>query len=253
MDIRFDSRVVIVTGASTGIGAATAIAFGKSGASVVVNYHSSRAAAENVVKTIEETGGKAIAVQADVTRKVEVDRLVQTTLDHFGKIDILVNNAGGMVGRNTLEEMTERLWNQVMDLNLKSVYLCTQAVLPYMKKKKFGRIVNVSSIAARNGGGPGAGHYSATKAGVIALTKNWARELAESGIIVNAVAPGIINTPFHDKYTTPEVRKKFLDGIPLKREGKPEEIAYVILFLASDFASYILGETIEVNGGMLMD
>ena len=253
MDIRFDSRVVIVTGASTGIGAATAIAFGKSGASVVVNYHSSRAAAENVVKTIEETGGKAIAVQADVTRKVEVDRLVQTTLDHFGKIDILVNNAGGMVGRNTLEEMTERLWNQVMDLNLKSVYLCSQAVLPYMKKKKFGRIVNVSSIAARNGGGPGAGHYSATKAGVIALTKNWARELAESGIIVNAVAPGIINTPFHDKYTTPEVRKKFLDGIPLKREGKPEEIAYVILFLASDFASYILGETIEVNGGMLMD
>jgi len=253
MDIRFDSRVVIVTGASTGIGAATAIAFGKSGASVVVNYHSSRAAAENVVKTIEETGGKAIAVQADVTRKVEVDRLVQTTLDHFGKIDILVNNAGGMVGRNTLEEMTERLWNQVMDLNLKSVYLCTQAVLPYMKKKKFGRIVNVSSIAARNGGGPGAGHYSATKAGVIALTKNWARELAATGIMVNAVAPGIINTPFHDKYTTPEVRKKFLDGIPLKREGKPEEIAYVILFLASDFASYILGETIEVNGGMLMD
>jgi 3-oxoacyl-[acyl-carrier protein] reductase len=149
--------------------------------------------------------------------------------------------------------MTEDLWDECMNVNIKSVYLCTQAVLPYMKKQGYGRIINLSSIAARNGGGVGATHYSASKAAVLTMTKGLAKELADTGITVNAIAPGVINTPFHDKYSTSELREQFKKLIPLAREGEAEEIAYAILFLASDYANFILGETIEINGGQLMD
>jgi 3-oxoacyl-[acyl-carrier protein] reductase len=253
MKICFDDQVVLISGASTGIGAATALEFGKSGAKVVVNYYSSKNAADTVVEGIKKAGGEAIAVQADVTKKLEVDRLVKTTLAKYGTIDILVNNTGGLVGRSTLFEMSENLWNDVLELNLTTVYLVTHAVLPIMKQKKYGKIINVASIAGRNGGGPGAGHYSATKAALIALTKNLAKEVVNDGILVNAVNPGVITTPFHDKFTTLEVRENFKKIIPLKREGTPEEIAWPILFLASEYASYIVGESIEINGGMLMD
>lgn len=253
MNIRFDDKVVLVTGASTGIGAATAIEFGKSGAKVVVNYHTSKEAADSVVQKISGEGGQAISVQADVTQKAGVNKLVQKTQETYGTIDILVNNAGGLIGRSPLAEMSETLWDRVFELNMKSVFLVTQAVLPIMKEKKYGRIVNVASIAGRNGGGPGAGHYSATKAALISLTKSLAKELADSGIRVNAVNPGVITTPFHDKFTAPDVRENFKKIIPMKREGKPQEIAWPILFLASDYAGYILGESIEVNGGMLME
>jgi len=254
MDIRFDGQVTLVTGASTGIGAATAIKFARSGASVVVNYNRSKNAANQVISTIEAEGGNAIAIQADVTKTKHVERLVATTRDSFGdRIDILVNNAGSLVERCTLENMSEALWDEVINLNLKSVFLCTHAVLPIMKKNGFGRIINVSSIAARNGGGPGTPHYAAAKAGVLTLTKNLAKQLANDNITVNNVAPGIITTPFHDQFSTPEIRQGFLERIPLGREGSPEEVAYSILFLASKFADYITGETIEINGGMLMD
>ena len=149
--------------------------------------------------------------------------------------------------------MTEDLWDECMAVNVKSVYLCTQAVLPYMKKQGHGRIINLSSIAARNGGGIGVTHYSSSKAAVLTMTKGLAKELADTGITVNAIAPGVINTPFHDKYSPRELREQFKKLIPLAREGEAEEIAYAILFLASDYANFILGETIEINGGQLMD
>jgi NAD(P)-dependent dehydrogenase (short-subunit alcohol dehydrogenase family) len=254
MDIRFDNKVVIVTGASLGIGAATAIEFGKAGAFVVVNYYTSKEAALNVVKQIESDGGRAIAVQADVSKAEEVQKLIQKTVDTYGEtIDILINNAGSLLDRRSLEDMTEELWDQCMDLNIKSVYLCSNAVLPYMKKQGFGHIVNVSSIAGRNGGGVGASHYSCSKGAVITLTKGTSKEFIKHGIIVNNVAPGVINTPFHDKFSSKELREQFKTAIPMNREGEAVEIAYPILFLASKYASYIIGETLEVNGGLLMD
>ena len=254
MEIRFDNKNVIVTGASTGIGRATAIEFAGSGAAVLVNYNRSVDAAEKVVEIIMKEGGKAFAVQADVSNAEGVSKLFSEAENKFGdRIDILVNNAGGLLERRIIQEVDETLWDKCMDLNMKSVFLCCKAVIPYMKKHNYGRIINISSIAARNGGGIGASHYSTTKAAVLNFTKGLAKELAQSGITVNNVAPGLIDTPFHDRLTSDELRAKFRETIPLKRDGTPEEIAYTILFLASDYANYILGETIEVNGGMLMD
>ncbi|MGK7393980.1 MAG: SDR family NAD(P)-dependent oxidoreductase [Candidatus Cyclobacteriaceae bacterium M3_2C_046] len=253
MNISFSGQTVIVTGGSTGIGASTAEEFGKAGANVVVNYNSSGEAAEKVVQQIKAAGGKAIACQCDVTNSDQVKNLILTTVNEFGGLDILVNNAGSLLERRKLEEMTEELWHRVVDLNFKSIYLVSKLALPELKKSQSGKVINVSSIAARNGGGPGAGMYAATKAAVLTLTKNMAKEFLPYGILVNGVAPGVITTPFHDKFSTPEVREGFKQKIPLGREGKPSEIAYGILFLASPYASYILGETLEINGGMLMD
>lgn len=254
MNIQFDNKTVIVTGASTGIGRAAALEFGRSGAQVVVNYHKSRSAAEEVVSIIQSEGGKAISVQADVSVSSDVKRMIELTQEAFGeKIDVLVNNAGALIKRARIGELTEDLWDECMALNHKSVFLCSQAVIPKMKKQGYGRIINISSVAARSGGGPGSGHYASAKAAVLLYTKSLAKELAGTGILVNGVAPGVINTPFHEKFTRQEVREEFKENIPLGREGTPEEIAYVILFLASEYSSYILGETIEVNGGMWMD
>lgn len=253
MDIRFDSKIVIVTGASSGIGKATAIEFAKSGASVVVHYNSNKNGADSVVAEISKIGQKSIAIGGDLSQKASVDQLISETVKTFGGIDILVNNAGTLVERKSIEEMEDALWDRVIDVNMKSAFLCCNAAIPHMKKRTGGRIVNISSIAARNGGGLGAGHYSAAKAGVMAMTKNLAKELAGSGILVNNVSPGVITTPYHDEYSTSESRKMFANNTPLKREGTPEEVAFSILFLASEQASFITGETLEINGGMLMD
>jgi 3-oxoacyl-[acyl-carrier protein] reductase len=254
MNIRFDQKVALITGASTGIGAASAIEFAKCGASVVVNYNRSEEAADKVVSQIKSDGGTAVAVKADVSKADQVEFLVKKTLDSFGqRLDILVNNAGGMVERRAMQEMTEDLWNECLAVNYTSVFLCTKAVVPIMKSQKYGRIINLTSIAARNGGGWGSGHYAAAKAAVLNLSKNLAKELVNSGITVNNVSPGVITTPFHEKFTAKELRDKFGKMIPLAREGTAQEVAYTILFLASDYANYILGETIEINGGMLMD
>ena len=172
--------------------------------------------------------------------------------DRYGRLDVLVNNAGSLIERRTLEEMTEDLWDRVISVNLKSVFLCSKAVLPMMKRQGSGRIINMTSVAARNGGGPGSAAYASAKGGVSTLTRAMAKDLVSDNILVNGVAPGVITTPFHDRFTPPDVRERMTAVIPIGREGTPEEVAGAVLFLASPWANYLVGEIIEVNGGQLM-
>ena len=172
--------------------------------------------------------------------------------DRYGRLDVLVNNAGSLIERRNFSEMTEDLWDRVMSVNLKSVFLCSKAVLPIMKRQGRGRIINMTSVAARNGGGPGSAAYAAAKGGVSTLTRAMAKELVAENILVNGVAPGVITTPFHDRFTPPDVRENMAAAIPMGREGTPEEVAGAVLFLASPWADYLVGEIIEVNGGQLM-
>jgi 3-oxoacyl-[acyl-carrier protein] reductase len=248
-----EGQVVLITGASSGIGRATAEVMAREGARVGVNYLKNQRGAEEVVEVIRKAGGEALAIRADVTRRDEVHALVGAVRKQWGRIDILVNNAGDMIGRRTLANMTEEYWDKVMDLNLKSVFLCTQAVWEEMAARKSGHIINVSSIAGRNGGGVGVAAYATAKGGLITYTKGLAKELAPHGIRVNGVAPGVIATAFHERHTSPELMARLVANIPEGRTGTSEEIADVILFLASPAARYIQGETVEVNGGMLMD
>lgn len=245
-------RIALVTGASSGIGAATAQVFAELGARVAIGYHHNEAGAEEVRNGIVAAGGKAIAIRADVRVAEEIRKLVETTVTELGPIDILVNNAGSLVKRTPIREITEEGWDEVMNLNLKSAVLCSQAVVPGMIERKKGAIVNIVSIAGRNGGGPGAGPYSTSKGGLITFTKALAKEMAAHGVRVNAVSPGVIDTPFHEVFSTAEMIANFVKTIPLGRVGTSMECARAIAFLASDAASYIVGETIEVNGGQLM-
>lgn len=245
-------RVALVTGASTGIGRWAAIALAECGAAVAINYHKNQAGAEETLQAVQEAGGRGVIIQADVSTKAGAESLVAATRTELGAIDILVNNAGDLVQRCLLRDYTEELWERVMNLNLKSVWLVSQAVMGEMIERKTGTIINVGSIAGHHGGGPGAVVYATTKAGVHCLTKGMAKELAPFGIRVNAVAPGVIETPFHERMSTPEMMQQFAAGIPLGRTGTAEECGRVIAFLASTAASYIHGELIEINGGQLM-
>ncbi len=250
--IDLSNKVALVTGASSGIGHAAAILLAEQGASVAINYKNNAEGANKAHEVITAAGGKSIVIQADVTKSADIKMMVERTTNELGAIDILVNNAGSLVERMKLMEMTEERWDDVMNLNLKSVLFCTQAVAASMIERKSGVIVNLTSIAGRNGGGPGAMHYATAKGGLITLTKGLAKELAPYGIRVNSVAPGVIDTPFHEVFSTPEMIKNFISGIPMGRLGTSEETAKVIVFLASDAANYVCGETIEVNGGQLM-
>jgi 3-oxoacyl-[acyl-carrier protein] reductase len=251
-DFDFSGKVALVTGASSGIGAATALVLGEGGARVAIGYHANRDGADQVARQIAQAGGQAQAVHADLRHVDGIARLVKDAVAALGPIDILVNNAGSLVRRSPIRELTEEGWDEVFTLNLKSAVFCAQAVAPSMIARRTGAIVNVGSIAGHNGGGPGAGPYAAAKAGLMAMTKSLAKELAPHGVRVNAVAPGVIDTPFHEVFSTPDMMKSFISMIPLGRIGTPTECARAIAFLASDAASFIVGETLEVNGGQLM-
>jgi 3-oxoacyl-[acyl-carrier protein] reductase len=252
-DLQFSGEVAWVTGSSKGIGRAISIGLAEQGCDVAVHYNSSEDAAKEVGERIESLGRDVLLLKGDVTDAGDVRRMAREIEDHYGRLDILVNNAGSMVARATLAELTEDVWDRVMDVNLKSVYLCSQAVLPVMKRQGGGRILNTTSVSARDGGSPSSLAYSTAKGGVSTLTRAMARDLVAEGIRVNGVAPGRIDTPFHDEFTTDEKRAEATRGIPMEREGTPEEVVGAVLFLASSQASYVLGEIIEVNGGMLMD
>lgn len=249
----FTGKVALVTGASSGIGRATAELFGELGASVVITYKSNEKGAGETIQKLVASGGKAIAIQGDFTRMADVRQTVEQAQNQLGTIDILVNNAGSLVERLRTAELTETRWNEVFDLNVKSAFFAAQAVIPRMLEKKSGVIINVTSVAGRNGGALGSIHYSSAKAAMLTMTKGLAKEFAAQGIRINAVSPGVIDTPFHEVFSTPEAMKNFNNMIPMGRVGKSSEVASVIAFLASDAASYLAGETIEINGGMLMD
>lgn len=253
MEIRFDNQVVLITGASTGIGAALARAFGAVGARVVVHYHASAEAAQAVLRDIQANGGQGYLVRADVTQPAQLKAMVDSVLEHWGAIDILINNAGGLIRRSALPDMPDDVYQYIMDLNLTSVYTMCKLVIPVMQRQGHGNIINVSSVAARNGGGPGAAVYAASKGAVSTMTRGLARELAPFNIRVNALAPGIILTPFHERYSTPEQLEGLVKTIPMRRAGRAEECVGAVFFLASDaLSSYVTGQVIEVNGGMLM-
>jgi 3-oxoacyl-[acyl-carrier protein] reductase len=242
----------LVTGASSGIGAATAGVLADLGARVAIGYHRNQAGAEETRDGIAAAGGTAIAIAADVRKPDDVRSMVERTVTELGPVDILVNNAGSLVVRLGLQEISGDRLDEILALNLKSAVLASQAVASSMIARGRGAIVNVVSIAGHNGGGPGAGAYAAAKAALTAYTKSMAKELAPHGVRVNAVSPGVIDTPFHEAFSTPEMIANFVRAIPLGRVGTPAECATVIAFLASNAASYIVGETIEVNGGQLM-
>jgi 3-oxoacyl-[acyl-carrier protein] reductase len=245
-------EVAWVTGSSTGIGRAVAVELARGGRRVVVHYNASEDEARDVVREIEGSGGEASLVGGDVSDVDEVGLMVGEIQDRYGRLDVLVNNAGSLVERRTLSEMTDDLWDRVMDVNLKSVYLVSRAVLPLMKRRGRGRIINMTSVAARNGGAPGSVAYATAKGGVSTLIRAMAKELVSENILVNGVAPGVITTPFHDRFTPPDVRENLKNSIPMGREGTPEETAGVVAFLVSPAADYLVGEIIEVNGGQLM-
>ena len=248
MKIDLAGKTALVTGGSIGIGEAIAVALAEAGADVAVTHNTH--APERVLAAIGRTGRKAAAFPMDATDSESVNTTVAQAAEAMGgHVDILINNAGGLVGRVPLAEMPDTHWHAVLDLNLSSAFYCSRAVLRYMNTG-WGRIVNVSSVAAHTGGGPGAAAYAAAKAGMLGLTVGMAKEFAGAGITVNAVAPGFIGgTPFHDTFTSAEGRQSSIAGTLVKRAGTPEDVAGLVLYLVSDLASFVTGEVAEINGG----
>ncbi|MBY0097613.1 3-oxoacyl-[acyl-carrier-protein] reductase [Mesobacillus maritimus] len=247
--MKLEGKVALVTGASRGIGREIALELAREGANVAINYSGSEAKALEVAAEIRTMGREAITIQADVSSSESVDSMVKQTIEAFGKLDILVNNAG-ITKDNLLMRMKEADWDDVININLKGVFLCTKAVTRQMMKQRSGRIINISSIVGVSGNA-GQANYVAAKSGVIGLTKTTAKELATRGITVNAVAPGFITTDMTDKLND-ETKNEMLKQIPLARLGEPTDIAKTVLFLASDDSRYMTGQTLHVDGGMVM-
>jgi len=246
-------KTALVTGASTGIGAAVAIAFAARGMRVAVHYNSSADAATRVVDTIRAAGGTAFALQADVRDTAAIRACVQATTAQFGRIDVLVNNAGSLVKRMPIAEFDDALFDEVMHINARSVLAFCRETVPQMRKQGSGAIINVTSVAARTGGGPGAYLYAGAKGFVSTATHGLARELVGDRIRVNAVAPGVIQTPFQDRFSTPAMLETFRTGIPMGRLGTADECVGAFLYLASEqLSGYVTGQVLEVNGGQYM-
>ena len=246
-------KAVLVTGASTGIGAALAKALGQQGCRVAVHYNRSEAEAREVAAAIEESGAEAWTVAGDVSDPGAAARVVEQAAERFGRLDGLVNNAGALVKRTPIEEVTDEFYDTVLDLNVRSVVAACRAAIPIMRRQGGGAIVNTSSIAARNGGGPGSGLYASSKAFVSNLTRGLAKELAKDRIRVNAVSPGVILTPFHERFSTPEQIAAQTAAIPMGCAGAAEDCVGAYLFLLSETLSgYVTGQILEVNGGQLM-
>ncbi len=249
----FSGQTALVTGASRGIGAATAVALARAGvARVVIHYNSYREGAERVMEEIRRRGAETDAIQADLSEEYGIEDCVTAVKRVAPEVDILVNNAGSLVRRAPLSDCPPEVYDKVMNLNVKSVWRITQAVAPSMVARRRGIIVNVSSIAARTGGGPGATVYAAAKAAVSTMTKGMARELAPHGIRVNAISPGTVDNYFHQQFSTREMLDRVIASTPIGRLATNEEMADVIVFLCSHAARYIVGQTIEINGGMYM-
>lgn len=242
-------KVAVVTGGGRDIGRACALRLAAAGASVAINYHSSREGAESAVAEIIAAGGKAIALQGDMTKAADAAELIDAALGALGKrIDVLAHVTGGLVARKTIAEMDIDHWNKVMDLNTTSFFHVVKAALPHMTKG--GSIIGLASQAGRDGGGPGASVYAASKGALMTLTRGLAKELGPD-IRVNSVCPGMIDTDFHNTFSKPEVRAHVANITPLKREGSSEDVANLVTYLASDQAAFITGANIDINGGLL--
>lgn len=241
-------KVAIVTGGARDIGRQASLKLAAAGAKVCINYNTNAEQANETIKEIKNAGGEAIAIQGDMTKAADVKKVVDGCVKEYGTvIHILVNVAGGLMGRKLLADLDEQFWDAVINVNLKSAYLVTREVVPYMTAG--GSIVNFSSQAARDGGGFGGAAYAASKGGVLSLTRGFAKELGPKGIRVNCVSPGMINTTFHNTFTKDEVRKNVAAATPLRREGEAKEVGDLVLYLASDASSFINGESVEINGG----
>jgi 3-oxoacyl-[acyl-carrier protein] reductase len=248
----FEGKTALVTGASRGVGAATALTLARNGMSrLLIHYNSYSEGARQTLAAIKEAGAEGEMIQADLGKSAGIQSLVGELRSRGPAVDILVNNAGSLVKRAGLLEFTDELFDTVMNLNVKSAYLIAQAVAPHMVRSKSGVIVNLSSIAGRNGGGVGATIYSAAKAAVTCMTKGMAKELAPHGVRVNAVSPGTVDNYFHQQFSTRELLDSIVKMTPAGRLSTNEDVADVILFLCSDASRYIHGQTIEINGGML--
>jgi 3-oxoacyl-[acyl-carrier protein] reductase len=252
MNINLTGKIALVTGGAAGLGFQMARTMAACGAKVALNYLWGDG--DQAVEEIRQAGGEAAAFQADATKPEELERMVKEIEAHFGgTVDILINNTGGLIQRVPNVEMTEEHYNKVMDVNFKSCVFASKAVLPGMMAKKSGKIVNVASLAGHDGGGAGAAVYAASKAAVQSFSKGLAKEAAPHGINVNIISPGFIGqTAFHATFTPDAARQATIARIPLGREGAPQDVANVVLFLVSSLSDYLTGETIEINGGLFM-
>ena len=251
MDLNLTGKTAFVTGGNIGIGRAVSLALARCGADVALTYYSHETEGKKTAAAVKKIGRNAIALQLDATDGEQVKNVTGQVAQAFGgHIDILMNNAGHLVGRSPIADMTDEHWIKTINVNLTSAFYCTRAVLPFMNTG-WGRIINMSSLAARHGGGNGATAYAASKGAIIAFTRGLSKEVADQGITVNAVAPGLIlDTPFHETFTDDAGIQGSIDGTPLKRGGTPDDVANAILYFATDLGAFTTGEIIDINGGM---